>query len=74
MRTQIRRVGNSAGIVIPAIMLKEANVKIGSDIDLTIKDGGFLAMPIRNQRARSTLTLDALIANYVRFEDEVKFV
>ncbi|MDU8350960.1 AbrB/MazE/SpoVT family DNA-binding domain-containing protein [Pseudomonas syringae pv. actinidiae] len=72
MRTQIRRVGNSAGLVIPAIMLKEANVKIGTEIDLTVKDGSFVASPIRKRGPRSSLTLESLIANYVRFEGEIK--
>lgn len=74
MRTQIRRVGNSAGVVIPAVMLKEANVEVGTRIELTVVDGVFVAKPIietRRRVARSTLTLDSLIANYVRFEDEV---
>lgn len=74
MRTQIRRVGNSAGVVIPAVMLKEVNVEVGTSIELTVLDGAFVARPIiEKQRrvARSTLTLGALIANYVRFEDEV---
>ncbi len=72
MRTQIRRVGNSAGLVIPAILLKEVNVEIGTVIDLTVRDGYFVAKPIRERGAyRSSLTLENLIANYVRLEDEL---
>lgn len=72
MRTQIRRVGNSAGFVIPAILLREVNVEIGTAIDLTVRDGYFIATPIRDKgRPRSDLTLNSLIANYVRHEDEL---
>ena len=72
MRTQIRRVGNSAGFVIPAILLKEVNVEIGTVIDLIVKDGYFVAKPIRDRGLpRSSLTLEGLIANYVRLEDEL---
>lgn len=73
MRTQIRKVGNSAGVVIPALMLKEVNAEVGTTIELSIKDGAFIAKPIviKQRTARSAITLDSLIANYIRFEDEV---
>jgi antitoxin component of MazEF toxin-antitoxin module len=65
-------VGNSAGFVIPAILLKEVNVEIGTVIDLTVRDGYFVATPIRSRVGpRSTLTLSRLIANYVRHDDEL---
>ncbi|MDR2308850.1 MAG: AbrB/MazE/SpoVT family DNA-binding domain-containing protein [Paucimonas sp.] len=74
MRTQIRKVGNSAGVVIPALMLKEAHAEIGTIIELTVKEGVFLAKPILNSRkrvARSSVTLESLIKGYVRFEEEI---
>ncbi|WP_162887059.1 AbrB/MazE/SpoVT family DNA-binding domain-containing protein [Pseudomonas syringae] len=74
MRTQIRRVGNSAGVVIPAMMLKEVNVEVGTSIDLTVVNGVFIAKPVietRKRSTRSSITLESLISNYIRFEDEV---
>lgn len=74
MRTQIRKVGNSAGVVIPALMLKEVNAEVGTVIELTIRDGAFMARPVIEQRkrvARSTMTLDKLIRGYIRHEDEL---
>ncbi len=74
MKTQIRRVGNSAGVVIPAIMLKEARVEVGTSIELTVSEGVFIAKPIfeeKRRTARSNITLDKLINSYVRFEDEL---
>ncbi|WP_295514934.1 AbrB/MazE/SpoVT family DNA-binding domain-containing protein [uncultured Pseudomonas sp.] len=74
MKTQIRRVGNSAGVVIPAIMLKEAKVEVGTSIELTVSEGVFIAKPIFEEKkssARSKINLDMLINSYVRFEDEV---
>lgn len=74
MRTQIRKVGNSAGVVIPALMLKEVNAEVGTTIELTVRDGAFIAKPVRIPRrkaVRSSITLSSLIANYVRLEDEL---
>jgi antitoxin component of MazEF toxin-antitoxin module len=74
MRTTIRRIGNSAGFVIPAAMLKEANSKVGTAIDLSVVNGAFVAIPIiavRRRTSRSSITLESLISNYIRFEDEI---
>lgn len=57
MRTQIRRVGNSAGIVIPSVVLKEVNLELGNAIDLSVVDGKLEIRPL-NVKKRGSRELD----------------
>jgi len=40
MRSVVRRMGNSSGIIIPRIMLAEIGMKPGDHVELAIEDGG----------------------------------
>ncbi len=39
MLTQIRKIGNSAGAIIPAHLLKQLKLSEGDSIDVTVGDG-----------------------------------
>jgi len=39
MRSAVRKMGNSSGIIIPKPMLAEAGMKTGDDVELGIQDG-----------------------------------
>jgi len=39
MRSAVRRMGNSSGIIIPKPMLAEIGLKAGDDVELAVHDG-----------------------------------
>lgn len=52
MKTQIRRMGNSQGVLIPKPLLAEIGVSAGDGVDLKVKKGRLVIAPLeRNARA-----------------------
>lgn len=47
MRASIRRMGNSAGIILPKPVLTELGVKAGDDLSLTLEKGRVVLVPAR---------------------------
>ncbi len=47
MRTSVRRMGNSAGIILPKPVLEELGVKAGDDLSLTLEKGRVILMPAK---------------------------
>ncbi len=47
MRASIRRMGNSAGIILPKPVLAELGVKAGDDLSLTLENGVILLKPTK---------------------------
>ena len=45
MRTALRRMGNSTGMIVPAAILREAGVASGAVFDLSVEDGRIVARP-----------------------------
>jgi antitoxin MazE len=45
MRTSVRRMGNSAGIILPKPVLAELGVKAGDDLSLTLEAGRVVLAP-----------------------------
>lgn len=50
MQTQIKQWGNSAVVRLPAVMLAEMSLSVGSPIELHPKDGHIVIEPIRTKR------------------------
>ncbi len=48
MKVDIVRIGNSKGIRIPAIVLKECNIT--NKVEMIVKDGQIIMIPIKNPR------------------------
>ena len=72
MITQIRKVGNSAGVVIPSVILKEVQLTIGTEIDLTVENGVLNIRPLKKQRrGRRELSLEWLLADFQDVEDNL---
>jgi antitoxin MazE len=46
MRTALRRLGNSSGVIIPKAMLDEAGVAIGDVVDMTLDEGRIVLAPV----------------------------
>jgi antitoxin MazE len=47
MRTSVRRMGNSAGIILPKPVLAELGVKAGDDLSLTLEAGRVVLAPAK---------------------------
>ena len=47
MKTAIRKMGNSHGIIIPKLLLAEIGAKAGDEVDLAIKGGKIVIAPPR---------------------------
>ena len=52
MRTALRKLGNSSGVIIPKSILAEVGIDIGDTIDLTLEEGRIVMAPIK-QRPRA---------------------
>lgn len=66
MITQIRRIGNSAGVVIPTVMLKEVQFAIGTEIDMAVVDGTLSIRRHRTSGRRGSreISLDWLLEDF----------
>jgi antitoxin MazE len=47
MRAPVRRMGNSAGIILPKPVLTELGVEAGDDLSLTLEKGRVVLMPAK---------------------------
>jgi len=47
MHTAVRKLGNSAGIIIPKSILSELGLSAGDAVDLRLKDGRLILAPAR---------------------------
>lgn len=50
MRTALRKMGNSTGMILPKAMLQEIGLSAGAPMDVRVEDGKLVATPIRNVR------------------------
>ncbi|MBD3611771.1 MAG: AbrB/MazE/SpoVT family DNA-binding domain-containing protein [Hydrogenovibrio crunogenus] len=59
MRTSIRKIGNSAGMTIPAPLLKSLGISLGDEIEIETQDG---ALVIKKLTKRPRYTLAQLLS------------
>lgn len=52
MRTAVRRLGNSSGVIIPKSLLRDLGVAEGDPVEMTLEAGRIVLIPIK-RRARS---------------------
>ena len=45
MRTALRKMGNSTGMIVPKAILRQAGVEAGTDLELTVVEGAIMAKP-----------------------------
>jgi antitoxin MazE len=50
MRTALRKLGNSSGIIIPKSMLVEIRIGIGDPVEVSTEDGRIVIAPVRRPR------------------------
>jgi antitoxin MazE len=49
VRTAIRKLGNSSGVIIPKSMLAEIGVAAGDAVDLSLEDGRIAIVPLKRR-------------------------
>jgi antitoxin ChpS len=59
MLTQVRKIGNSTGAIIPAYILKELNLTEGDQIDVRTEEGRIVMTPVTR---KPKYTLAELVA------------
>lgn len=47
MRSAVRKMGNSSGVIIPKPLLNEIGAKAGDDVDMVVEAGRIVIAPIR---------------------------
>ncbi len=50
MRTAVRKLGNSAGVIIPKAVLSELGLSAGDAVDLRLENGHLILAPVRQPR------------------------
>lgn len=58
IRTEIRRWGNSLGLIIPKSISKDLNLEAGSNVEIVAEDGQLVVSVL----ASPSLTLESLLA------------
>jgi antitoxin component of MazEF toxin-antitoxin module len=49
IRTSIRKVGNSKGVILSGKMLSELNLVEGSEVEVSLSDTGILISPVQSK-------------------------
>ena len=61
MQTTVRKIGNSAGIILPARLLRELGIREGDALEITVEDGKLVAQKVA--RPKPVFDLASLVAN-----------
>ena len=62
METAVKKIGNSAGVVIPKPMLQEIGAEAGDRVDLRVADGRIIVEPVRKTVRKGWAEAAAAIA------------
>jgi antitoxin MazE len=55
MITQVRKWGNSQGLRLPRQILADASIRVGDDVDVSVREGAIIVAPVRPRRGRHDL-------------------
>ena len=55
MVTRVQKWGNSQGLRLAKQVLEDANISIGDDVDVTVRDGTITIVPIKRVRGKRSL-------------------
>ena len=61
MRTQVRKIGNSLGSIIPAAVIRQLHLKEGAEIDVTAEGGKIVIVPVSRENKRFPFTEQELV-------------
>ncbi|MFA1563082.1 AbrB/MazE/SpoVT family DNA-binding domain-containing protein [Aliivibrio sifiae] len=62
MRTQVRRIGNSLGSIIPAAFTRQLHLKEGVEIDVRTEDGRIIIEPVKKNKHFFPFSEEELLA------------
>ena len=51
MRSAVRKMGNSSGVIIPKPLLAQVGAKAGDDVEIDVEGGRIVIAPVRHPRA-----------------------
>ena len=49
MRTALRKLGNSSGVIIPKSMLTEVGIGVGDTVDISLEEGRIVMAPVKRR-------------------------
>jgi antitoxin MazE len=55
MVTRVQKWGNSQGLRLAKHVIEEANIAVGDDVDVSVKDGMIIISPVRHIRDKYDL-------------------
>ena len=55
MLTKIQKWGNSQGLRLPKNLLADAQIGVGDEVDISVKEGIIMVSPTRRKRGRHNL-------------------
>ncbi len=55
MVTRVQKWGNSQGLRLAKHVLEDAQISVGDDVDITIRDGTIIIAPIKRVRGKRSL-------------------
>jgi len=66
MTTKIQKWGNSQGLRIARNLLEEAQIAVGDDVSVVVRDGQIIVSPVRHTRGKIDLKdlVSRIPANY----------
>ncbi|MCP4668120.1 MAG: AbrB/MazE/SpoVT family DNA-binding domain-containing protein [Deltaproteobacteria bacterium] len=55
MHAKIQKWGNSQGLRLAKHLLADANMDVGNEVDIMVKDGAIIVSPLKRKRGRHNL-------------------
>lgn len=77
MRTQVRKIGNSLGNIIPAAFIRQLSLEEGTEIEVRTEGGKIIIEPIKAKKTRFPFSEKELLQSmdaYTAHADEIAVV
>ncbi len=74
MRSALRKMGNSTGLIVPKPLLREAGLASGAVLDLVVLGGNIVARPVDEDPRTGWAESAALIAGEPRTAEEAEWL
>ncbi|MGO2344122.1 MULTISPECIES: AbrB/MazE/SpoVT family DNA-binding domain-containing protein [Vibrio] len=71
MRTQVRKIGNSLGNIIPSAMVRQLELKEGSELEVKSEGGKIIIEPIKRHRPKFISEDELLSGNIYTADDNL---
>jgi len=72
MKTNIISIGNSQGVIIPSMLLRQLNLSLNSSVQLEVKNGSIIIKsPPRQGWAEAAIKMHAAEDDFLLLEDSI---